>query len=888
MIAINSKKVFGMLFVGLAILFANPNLGWAQESYGGGDEYDSSLDEFTQQMDAAGLKVSSIKSSEGNVQVVPTSSFGGSQVLQNDIVQKMAIDYANKKAGYHKPGSQTSDAWQTAKEEGLVVASREYTINKQTNQNAQVQKCKELTGRDCKFAKTTFNSEERLRIDSGLWGTWQDFTSSEYSFLLSKIADAGRQAREEFNQSDEVGNPYIGVSEITLIDSTGKKYVVEVKNGKSQGVTYKEGAFKDCEVLPVKLYNQRKCFFCPLFAVIYRAADNMAILGFTKLAGGFAAILALGLGLYIAFQTLTHVSSITKQDAPKFLGTLLRQTFKFLIAFLLLQYSGQVYTYLINPILEAGLSFGTALLTQSTACEASTEVMTTIYYQPSLYASLECFITNVQKEIAFMQTIGTSLMCIGGNAMMLQSTTIDFGDGFWMALQGLLIGGFGFLLSLAFAFYLIDAVVQLGIVGALMPFLIASWPFKLTAQYTSKGFSMILNSFFVFVFVGLVVSVNLQLIDAAMENGAQSAETERKETTVQIDDKTETVEEKFGALQKLYDAINTQNSEEIKRLTDISGTAFIILLVCCIFGFKFCAQSSSLADKMASGGLKGIGSSIGTMAASAAVSGAKKITKPTRDAIGDRADAAIKAAPGAVFGAPRALFNKLGSKKSGASGENQSGKNEEAKTSVDTTSAKSTGPVTISQNKGNKKPEENENSPHIKRTENANSDANDVEKNKNTELKNEFAQTDLSKALDKEIAQSKAKEDAARQKELEAGGKVKSNSEKLANMSDKNSPEAQGLSASIAADKKQEESAKKEADAEHKKGQALQKRRDAAEKGYVSKRKEGGSVAAATKEATTKASKQDSDVERTQNETKPRQRDTSKNKKNKKKFGRKK
>lgn len=223
----------------------------------------------------------------------------------------------------------------------------------------------------------------------------------------------------------------------------------------------------------------------------------------------------MGLGLWIAVQTLAHVSSLTKQDAPKFLGNLLKQSFKFIIAFLLLNYVDQVYTYIINPLLIAGLGFGKELLFITDSAPITRQRSLTTYYTSVLYGELESFIAQVQQEIAFMQAIGSSLMCIGGHKMV-GIGGFDFGNGFQMAIQGFLLAAFGLLLSLAFGFYLIDAVVQLGIIGALMPFLIACWPFKLTAGYTAKGFSMLLNSFFVFVFMGLVVSVNIQLVDTAL------------------------------------------------------------------------------------------------------------------------------------------------------------------------------------------------------------------------------------------------------------------------------------------------------------------------------------------------------------------------------------
>lgn len=451
---------------------------------------------------------------------------------------------------------------------------------------------------------------------------------------------------------------------------------------------YMQGEFRGCKMLPMKLEEQRKCFFCPLFAVIFKAADNMAVLSFSKLAPSFAYVIVMGLGLYFAFMTLAHVSSLTKQDAPKFLGSLIKQSFKFIVAYLLLMYMNQVYYYLVNPLLNGGLAFGKSLLFLSDGAGSypASQTVDTTLFSPDLYGNLDSFISQVQVEISFMQAIGTSLMCVGGNSL----TGINgdgFASGFLMVFQGLLIAGFGFLLSLAFAFYLIDAVVQLGIVGALMPFLIASWPFKLTSKYTSTGFSMMMNSFFVFVFLGLVVSVCLQLVSQALTSEApvspaadqnyqqrqanvksycsrsENAGTDYcikfmagqgKETTAEIKKKNDYEEStnKYGALKGIYEAINGQQYEKLKDLTDISGIGFMILVICCIFGFKFCAQASSLAGSMASGGIQGIGSSIGTMAASAATNAAKTTAKPVVDAaaqkIGDGRRAAWKWGKGKV------------------------------------------------------------------------------------------------------------------------------------------------------------------------------------------------------------------------------------------------
>ena len=462
------------------------------------------------------------------------------------------------------------------------------------------------------------------------------------------------------------------VKEYTL--ANGKKVRFQCDDA-SETCKYVQGNFRGCEALPLKLFEQRHCFFCPLFKVIYEAADKMAVLAMGRLATAFATVIAIGLALYVAFMTLVHVSSITKQDAPKFLGNLMKQSFKFVIAYILLTHANQIYYYLINPLLDGGLNFGKALLFGTQDIGMVNTQINTQYFSGELYRNLETFIAAVQREIGFMQAIGTSLMCIGSNYML----KMEFALGFQMILQGIILALFGFLLSLAFAFYLIDAVVQLGIVGALMPFLIACWPFKMTSQYTNKGFGMLMNSFFVFVFLALVISVNIQLINAAIgndtstevssadavkklnyesrrdlvakfceknssfeqgsfscKNFAAGQAKETKEVVDAITAKEALKKMNVGGLQKIFDAINNGEEDKLQEATAIDTMGFIILVICCVFGFKFCSQSSELAGQFASGGIKGIGSKIGGMATSAVVGSAKTLTKPMREAASDK------------------------------------------------------------------------------------------------------------------------------------------------------------------------------------------------------------------------------------------------------------
>ncbi len=399
---------------------------------------------------------------------------------------------------------------------------------------------------------------------------------------------------------------------------TGKTYEFEIKKDGTMVAT--SGISEGCTPFPMKMAESKSCLFCPLFLVIYNACNTMATKSFATLGVPVANVMLIGFALYIAFVVLGHVSSFTKQDAPKFLTGMLVQSFKILVAYLLLTNADQIYYYFITPVLKAGMQLGSAMLFQTDVnleqCAAQAAAPDDDLMPSSLYIQLDCFIRSVQSEIAYAQAMGSTLMCIARNAAAsLGGLLWDFS----MMFQGLVIYLFSLLLVLAFSFYLIDATVTIGLVGALLPLLIAAWPFKKTQSYTGKGFNMLMNTFFVYVFMGIVVSVNIQLIGHSLTSNAG------------------------GGMDGIEQILNEGNVEQLQKILDFSGGAFLILICCCIFGFKFVGQASSLAGTMASGGISGIGNKIGGMAASGATNIAQKVSKPITDPIKDKVSGAMNA-----------------------------------------------------------------------------------------------------------------------------------------------------------------------------------------------------------------------------------------------------
>ncbi len=449
----------------------------------------------------------------------------------------------------------------------------------------------------------------------------------------------------------------------------GKKYCLANTSDNLVTINYAESNFEKCEVLPVKLYKTRQCFFCPLVGVVYDAAAAMTDIAFLNLAKVFAVLLALGMGIWIALQVLGHVSSLTKQDAPKFLGNLIKQSYKMLLAFLLLQYSTQIFNYAIEPVVSAGLSFGRAMLTTKEmfadldrdengnyllAARATTGGQ---HYTKELYGTMEQYVVGLQRELGFMQAVGTSLLCAGSNLVVdwswsVSKTFKNIQDGFKMMVQGSLLSIFGYMLSVYFVFYLIDAIVQLGVVGALTPFFIMCWPFKATAKYTKTGVEMLFNSAFIFLFVGMIVSINVALINQCLSNNTEN---------------------NVGGLIEIAKAFDAQQMAVLRSLTDITGIGFLILVFCMLFGFQFMNQGIPLANKFASGTISpskasgggAIAPSIATMGTSLARNMAVKATANTREAVGDKVSRGARYVVGAPIRWAKAGIRKLDRGKSG-------------------------------------------------------------------------------------------------------------------------------------------------------------------------------------------------------------------------------
>lgn len=365
-----------------------------------------------------------------------------------------------------------------------------------------------------------------------------------------------------------------------------------------------KGASAGCKTLASRHEELRACILCPLFKVILITDQSIATKAFDALSGGFRNVIVMVLGLVIAYHTLILVSSFTKQDTPKYIGTLLLQTFKVLVAVLLLTNHKYIYDYLINPLMLAGLEFGIALLFNDVGqsvggvdivsqfeneAKASAGSMPQGAIGQQLLGSVYAAVKMFSEAAAQLPAIGGSLICISVNEGTKFIINLE------MFIQGAVIYVFGWAITLACCFYLLDSVVRFGIFCALLPFFIASWPFKITFKYTKTGTDIFMNAFFNFAMIGLVISLATELLVQAVSG-------------------------EDGGFDELINAINNPDDvEPLRKMMDITGMKFLVLIACGLFAFKLVEQINQLATQLAGGGgSQGIGNKIGGVAAQAA------------------------------------------------------------------------------------------------------------------------------------------------------------------------------------------------------------------------------------------------------------------------------
>lgn len=444
-------------------------------------------------------------------------------------------------------------------------------------------------------------------------------------------------------------NQYLYDHKVAKIKSWNKKYDCYTESGNTKmnycikadeknGDRYKQdaslytqaGRRRGCEVVSVAWHNNQKCRFCNMLSAAYFASDKVTGVAIDTFSVPFAAVMVVILVIWLAIKALTYTSFLTTQDAAKYITDILLQAFKFLLAYFALANMQEVFDYLILPIFNSGLKFATTFvnagmdISPDDIASAIERVKDNTYYKQETYEYLNGFAYSVNMQFSLLQTVGKILMCLGGKFLTLFDAGGDklmqFGLGFNCLIYGLLFFLLGFLLSLAFVFYLFDAVVELGIFGAVLPFAIACWPFKLFTKTAGTAIKLFMNSTFTFMMAGVAVKICVALVSSALGATGQGGH----------------------GMDSLVQAIDTLDVNEMKELLAVISIGFLLFAFASLTGFMLVGKVAALTGIFAKGGLSPAAPAIATMGASAVTGTVKKASNPVTKAVDKKVDGKAK------------------------------------------------------------------------------------------------------------------------------------------------------------------------------------------------------------------------------------------------------
>ncbi|MBQ8677846.1 MAG: hypothetical protein IJ529_05210, partial [Alphaproteobacteria bacterium] len=401
-----------------------------------------------------------------------------------------------------------------------------------------------------------------------------------------------------------------------ICSSVSGEYKCYTKDG------YKEagGKLDGGKCLPIKKLNSYEiskggsCTLCVIIKVVFNTVSKVAAKADSAFSASTIAAVIAGFAVWLAVYALGYLASVETRDAKDILQELLSMGAVVTLVVIILQNgSSNFYSAFINPVYETGLAGAQAAL--KSANYTATGNMTVSQISGGLPASMGNSIlstmTAMESSVSKIRAFGSSMICYSWEKKVLL-----FIPRFSYLITGLFYWVMAMAIIIIVPLLMVDFVFELGAALALLPPAIGCYPFRATREFSKKVWETFLNSSFGFLFTSLVLIIIVKALEKC-------------------------VEVSFKKSGVSFDSLFTDSSGDMETfLTGFHWTGevtvrmvfgFILAWACMNLGKQFAKE---FAGSISSPGGKsgGLGSSVGTMFASAGKSTLAKVTAPTRHA----------------------------------------------------------------------------------------------------------------------------------------------------------------------------------------------------------------------------------------------------------------
>jgi len=194
-------------------------------------------------------------------------------------------------------------------------------------------------------------------------------------------------------------------------------------------------------------------------------------------------------------------------------------------------------------------------------------------------ASFICMIDTMNRELAFAKGLAASLMRYGltaGTWKITDSIKISVPD-IPIIAAGVLIWLTCFIMTLIFAFKLVDACIRLGVLSMIMPLLLIAFVFPSTKDYAKQGVKTLVHIACVFVVLAIVMALSVLLIMESFQMGLPAHTLDVGEAV-----KNEANAALSGRLD-VYTLYNMGRIKDIAEQLNVTTRAFLGASACMIF-----------------------------------------------------------------------------------------------------------------------------------------------------------------------------------------------------------------------------------------------------------------------------------------------------------------
>ena len=391
-----------------------------------------------------------------------------------------------------------------------------------------------------------------------------------------------------------------------------------------------------------KYKNQIKetCTLCSLFALVYKTVNQLGTKAVVNFSSSVAKIVVVAFGVWLAIQVLAFVSSVETRDLKDLISSIITQGFIVMLVFVILESgAARFFNTFVSPVYLTGQKLAQEMFSDNITSSAENalgsggqsdkEVMQadnidTKYklinsngaFDNSMGISIIKTMTMMENRVRKFKALGSGLMCqswVEATLFFPRMIYLITGFGLWIFSMVLIIG---------VPFLMVDAVFQLGVAWALLPFAVGGFAFRVTRQYTKKVWETFLNSMFSFVFISIVVLLLLFVLQEAVTESVNTIQTQSVSPT------GETIQVSFDDMFTASAAAKTY-FELLLSSFHWGSLPFLKLIFVFILAWSVMNMAKEFADDFASSiSSTSIGSSIGTMGASMAKGMAVKTAKP--------------------------------------------------------------------------------------------------------------------------------------------------------------------------------------------------------------------------------------------------------------------